>query len=84
MDSLRDFDETAALGSVDLTPGSMRRMIAREDVRTERSRSWRLDGNGCALESARAGALPAMIDDWIAATRRKLRAMLQRPAVPAH
>jgi hypothetical protein len=86
MDSLRNFDETAALASVGLTPGSVKRMIAREDVRADRARSWRFDGNGCELQSARRGAMPATIGHWIGieAMRRKLRAVLQRPVAAAH
>jgi len=84
MDCLRNFDETAALASVGLTPGGVERMIAREDVRADRARSWRLDGNGCELECARRGTTPAMFGHWIAAMRRNLRALLQRPVAAAH
>jgi hypothetical protein len=55
----------------------------RNDVLAEGGRSWRLDGDGCALESARGGAVPTMIGDWIAASCRKLRTALSRPGVPA-
>lgn len=87
MDTFRDFDEIAALGSVGLTRGSLMRMITQErdgnGVLAERGRSWRFDGDGCALEFARGDVMPTMIGDWIAATCRKLRTMLLRPVVPA-
>ena len=82
MDRFRNFDEIAALSSVGLTPGSLVRTITREDALTERARSWRFDGNGCALESARRGATPGMVGHWIATACRKLRAMPSRPGVP--
>lgn len=88
MDTFRDFDEIAALGSVGLTRGSLMRMITPErdgnGALAARGRSWRFGGDGCALKFTRGGAMPTMIGDWIAATFRKPRAMLSRPVVPAH
>lgn len=83
MNEYRDFDETAALGSFGLTRGGLLRMSAREqrgsDRQFERGRSWRLDGDGCVLESHTAGGVSAVIGRWIEAARRKLRRVPARP-----
>ena len=87
MDACSQFDECAELGSVGLTRASLMRMITQErdgnGVLAERGRSWRFDGDGCALEFARGGVMPTMIGDWIAASCRKLRTVLSRPVIPA-
>lgn len=83
MDMHRDFDETAALGSFGLTRGSLLRMAAREqrgsDMPFERGRSWRLDGDGFALQSHTTGGVSTVIGRWFAAACRKLRRVPARP-----
>lgn len=83
MDTYRDIDETAALASVGLTRGGLLRMTAREqrgsDRRFEQGRSWRLDGDGCVLESHTTDDVSTVIGRWIAAVHRKLRRVPARP-----